>query len=306
MVDLSGVFPIMPTVFDVHGELDREGMLNVVDYLVRCGATGVVFPGLASEHDQLTRQERIATTQAIGEWLAGRATFIVGASAATPADAITYARAGAEAGAVAAMVLTPSALGSDVEALTGFYDALGRQAGLPIMLQNAPAPMGAGLSPSTVGELAMKVDVIRFVKEEAMPSGQRITALARYKTALDGVFGGAGARYVIDELRRGAKGTMPACEITEVHVAMLAAFESGDENHARQLFERTLPLLSMQAVFRWRLTKEVLRRRGLIRSAFVRAPGPELDPFDHRELGVLLERIADLLHIAPVVAEAAQ
>jgi 4-hydroxy-tetrahydrodipicolinate synthase len=109
------------------------------------------------------------------------------------------------------------------------------------------------------------------------------------------VFGGAGARYVIDELTRGAKGTMPACEISELHVAMFDRFLRGEERAARDLFERTLPLLNMQAIFRWRLTKEVLKRRGLIENTFVRAPGPELDRFDRVELDALLKRLADLL-----------
>ena len=61
------------------------------------------------------------------------------------------------------------------------------------------------------------------------------------------------------------------------------------------LFERTLPLLNMQAVFRWRLTKEVLRRRGLIESAYVRAPGPQLDRHDLAELDQLLAALEPLM-----------
>jgi 4-hydroxy-tetrahydrodipicolinate synthase len=152
------------------------------------------------------------------------------------------------------------------------------------------------LSLEKVAVLTREVDGIRYVKEEAPPSGQRITRLTELAgDSLLAVFGGAGARYVIDELTRGAKGTMPACEISELHVAMFDKFLGGDEQGARDLFERTLPLLNMQAIFRWRLTKEVLKRRGLIENTFVRAPGPELDRFDRVELDALLKRLADLL-----------
>jgi 4-hydroxy-tetrahydrodipicolinate synthase len=164
------------------------------------------------------------------------------------------------------------------------------------MVQNAPAPMGIGMPLDKVAELARKVDGIRYVKEEAQPSGQRITQLTELAgDSLDAVFGGAGARYVIDELARGAEGTMPACEITELHVSMLAQYRAGEEKRARDLFERTLPLLNMQAVFRWRLTKAVLQRRGLIESTHTRAPGPELDCYDRAELDALLSRLSDLL-----------
>ena len=141
-------------------------------------------------------------------------------------------------------------------------------------------------------ELARTVKGIRYVKEEAAPSGQRITQLGELAgDSLDAVFGGAGARFVIDELTRGSKGTMPASEITELHVEMHRSFVAGDVQHARDLFEQTLPLLNMQANFRWRLTKAVLQRRGLIESAFTRSAGPELDRYDVQELDALLARL---------------
>lgn len=119
---------------------------------------------------------------------------------------------------------------------------------------------------------------------------------------LDGVFGGAGGRYITDELACGAVGTMPAVEIADLHVRLMAAHRAGDWARVRWLFERTLPLLNMQAIYRWRL-KEVLRRRGLISSAFVRSPGPMLDAHDQRELDELLDGLADLLTPATAVAQ---
>ncbi len=303
MTGLSGVLPILPTIFDSRGQIDETGMRRVVDYIIAAGARGVVFPGLASEYDVLSRDERLHLTGLIGRWINGRVPFVVGASTPSPDDAVAYACAGAEAGAEVAMILTPKPFADDPAAMADFFRAAHRGSGIPIMLQNAPAPMGIGLSLDKVADLAKTVDGIVYVKEEAPPSGQRITRLTELAGAsLRAVFGGAGARYVIDELARGAEGTMPACEITELHVAMLARFHAGDEPGARDLFERTLPLLNMQAVFRWRVTKAVLQKRGLIDSTFTRAPGPELDRYDHAELDALLARLSDLLPLDRVSA----
>ncbi|MGH6884484.1 MAG: dihydrodipicolinate synthase family protein [Geminicoccales bacterium] len=296
MATLTGVLPILPTIFTGSGAIDEAGTRRVVEYIIATGARGIIFPGLASEYEALTREERLHMTRLIGEWIGARVPFIVGASAAATDDAVAFAAAGAEAGAAAAMILTPRVFADDPAGMRDFYRAVHSGSGIDIMLQNAPAPMGIGLSLEKVAELARAVDGIRYVKEEAPPSGQRITRLAQLAgESLLAVFGGAGARYVIDELSRGAKGTMPACEITELHVAMVDRFQRRDETGARDLFERTLPLLNMQAIFRWRLTKAVLRRRGMIESAFVRAPGPELDRYDRSELDALLTRLADLL-----------
>lgn len=293
---LAGVLPILPTIFTDGGGIDEPGMRRVLDYVVDSGASGVVFPGLASEYDMLAKDERLHLTARVGEWVGGRIGFVVGASAAATEDAAAYALAGARAGASAAMILTPHAMAGDLASMAAFFRDVHAGAGIDIMLQNAPAPMGIGLALDRVAQLARDVAGIRYVKEEAMPSGQRITELAGLAgDSLDAVFGGAGARYVIDELARGAKGTMPACEISELHVRMVDSWLAGREQAARDLFERTLPLLSMQAVFRWRLTKAVLMRRGLIESDHTRAPGPKLDRHDVAELDTLLARLGDLL-----------
>jgi 4-hydroxy-tetrahydrodipicolinate synthase len=303
MAILSGVLPILPSIFDASGAIDEAGTRRVLDYIVASGARGIVFPGLASEYDMLSRDERLHLTRLVGEWTAGRVPFVVGASAPAVDDAVAFAAAGAEAGAAAAMILTPKVFAEDPAGMRDFYRDVHSRSGIDIMLQNAPAPMGIGLPLEKVAELARAVEGIRYVKEEAPPSGQRITRLMELTgDSLLAVFGGVGARYLIDELTRGAQGTMPACEITELHVAMFERFRSGDERGARDLFERTLPLLSMQAIFRWRLTKAVLQRRGLVGSTFVRAPGPELDRYDHLELDALLARLADLIPLGGATA----
>lgn len=246
MSELRGVLPILPTIFTASGAVDEAGMRRVLDYIVAAGAQGVVFPGLASEYDMLTSDERLHLTARIGEWLGGRVPFVVGGSTGDTAEAIAYAEAGAKAGAVAAMILTPKTFAGDLDAMAGFFRAAHEGSGIAIMLQNAPAPMGIGLPLEQVATLAHTVEGIKFVKEEAPPSGQRIMRLTELAgDSLDAVFGGAGARHVIDELARGAHGTMPASEITELHVRMLADFAAGEQDKARDLFERTLPLLNM-------------------------------------------------------------
>jgi len=287
---LGGVFPVLPTVFTDSGDIDGDGMRSVVDYVVASGADGLVFPGLASEYDMLTLDEREEVIGLIGAAVAGRVRFVVGASSDEVGDSARLAAAGAAAGASAAMVMTPRALGPD--ALSSFYRDLGAQAGLPIMLQNAPTPMGLGLAADVVARIVAASDAIRWVKEENMPCGQRISALlASNVPHLEGVFGGAGGRYITDELARGAIGSMPAAETPEVHVALMRAHLAGDRAEVWRLYEALLPILMIQAVYRWRLTKEVLRRRGVIASAYTRAAGPEFDEIDQRELGTVLNRL---------------
>src|SRR6185312_5559603 len=117
MAGLSGVLPVLPTIFDSKGAIDEDGMRRVIEYIIGAGAHGIVYPGLASEYDRLSRDERLLTTRLVGERIGGRIPFVVGASAALPEDAIAYAAAGAKAGAVAAMILTPASFAKDIEAM---------------------------------------------------------------------------------------------------------------------------------------------------------------------------------------------
>lgn len=294
MPTITGAFPVLPTIFTTAGAVDLGGFRAVAEWAIACGVDGLVFPGLASEYDHLTVDERLDLATLTGEVARGRATFICGCGGQSDAESATMLSAAAKAGALAAMIVTPRRYEGDLDALAGFYRDLADVADIPIMLQNAPAPMGLGLSPEQVIAIAVAAPNIRYAKEENAPCGQRITALKR-DGALLGVFGGAGGRYITDELARGADGTMPAVEIADIHVALMAARAAGDWGRVRYLFERSLPLLNMQAIFRWRLTKEVLVRRGLIESAYVRAPGPILDRHDLNELGEILDGLDNLL-----------
>ena len=68
-----------------------------------------------------------------------------------------------------------------------------------------------------------------------------------------------------------------------------------DADRVRALFTRMLPILNVQAVFRWSLTKYVLKKRGLIAETRQRMPGPLLDEMDRADVDAFLLDIDDLL-----------
>lgn len=296
MKKLRGVFPVLPTPFTPDDAVDPAALTRLLEFVLAAGADGIVYPGMASEVETLSAAERRDMVEAVGKVLRGRAAFVVGASAADPLEAAARASEGAKAGASAAMIMAPAPCCADVAKHIAFYSSVAANCPIPIMLQNAPSPMGAGLKPEAVVEVALGVPAIRYVKEETLPCGQNVTRiLAAAGGKLDGVFGGAGARYLMDELARGASGTMPASELADIHAAIVRAHAKGDGVLARALYSRTLPLLLFQQTFRVRMTKEVLRARGLLDCTKARAAGPVLDAGDQVELAALIAEAADLL-----------
>ena len=293
---LGGTLPVLATPFTRADAVDLASLRRIADYAVAAGADGVVYPGVASEVDTLDREERADAFGAVCEAVSGRVPVIVGASATGAAEAARHVRTGEEGGAAAAMVMAPAAAGRDPGDLARFFSDVAGHSSLPLVLQNAPPPAGAGLPVEIIQAVVSAVPAIRYVKEETLPCGQRITALLNRASAdLEGVFGGAGGRYIVDELLRGARGTMPAVELTEAHAAVVRAHRRDDAATARRVYYRILPLLGFQAVFRMRMTKAVLKLRGLIETERVRAPLPELDEQDRRELETMLTEVRDLL-----------
>lgn len=88
---------------------------------------------------------------------------------------------------------------------------------------------------------------------------------------------------------------MPACEFTDVLVAIYERYRSGDEEGARALHRRFLPAVNLERQYQTALVKEVLVRRGVIRSAATRIPAAPIDAEDRHELDRVLSEIDDLL-----------
>jgi 4-hydroxy-tetrahydrodipicolinate synthase len=199
------------------------------------------------------------------------------------------------------MVQPPKSVGTDAPALIEFLGKVVEALpGVEIILQNAPAPRGSDLSPEAIVEIVRSLPQVTYVKEETLPAGPAIShIIAHAPSTLKGIIGGGGARYILDEYARGATAAMPALEIVEEHVAIDRALRAGRQDEARKIYVRTLPLLVLQAVYRMRLTKYVLARRGVIEGLGVRAPTPELDK------AAIADIDANLVELGLVAPEAA-
>lgn len=294
---LTGILPVLPTPFTKSGKIDAVAMAGITDFAIGAGVAGVVFPGFASEVDELSGPERNALLKVVVDRVGGRIPIVAGASASSAELVIDYAREALAEGVSTFMIQAPKSVGTGIEAVAAFYTTIaGALPGCEIVLQNAPAPRGSDLRPQTILDIVRDNPAITYVKEETLPSGLAISALIAGKPPhLKGVIGGGGARYFLDEYNRGACGAMPAVELADVHVAMDHAFRAGNIGRARELYMRTLPLLVIQANFRMAFTKHVLSRRGVLDNHVVRAKVPPMDAYDIAEIDAWLDASADLI-----------
>lgn len=296
-----GVFTIPVTPFDPGGEVDETSLRNEVDWCVRAGAHGIVAPVNAGEGPSLTDEERRRVTRIVTEATAGRVPVVIGVSGVSKQASAQYARWAREAGADSVIAMPPyGARLTDPESIFAFYGAVAEATdGLPVWIQNWSGPAGTAMSAPQVVHLLKEIPSVSYLKEETVGASQLMTAVLREAgDACRGIMGGIGGRYLLDEFRRGACGTMPACQATDVHVAIWNALDAGDPDGARRLFNRLLPLLNMEALFGVALYKEVLMRRGVIAHATLRGRTTSpLDDFDHQELDAILQDVSELFTV---------
>jgi 4-hydroxy-tetrahydrodipicolinate synthase len=296
-----GVYVIVCTPFDDYGNLDEESLRQEIQFCLAAGVHGIVAPANASEVWTLTDEERRRVVELVLAEVRGRIPVIVGVTAGSAHAATILAKEAEAAGASALMAAPPSGRVAPLATIYDYYRALSAAVPLPIFIQNCDPPGGVRLNAAFIGRLVNEIEHVDYIKEEIDPPGPAISAdIVACGGRLKGIMGGLIGRYVLDEYQRGTCGTMPACEVADINVQIWEALEAGDGAAARSLFSCLLPLLNYEASYRVAIYKEVLRRRGIIRTSYLRSTGGDsLDAQTHRELDLILSDLSPRLHLAP-------
>ena len=107
------------------------------------------------------------------------------------------------------------------------------------------------------------------------------------------LLGGLNGQFMIEEIQRGARGCMPAADMTSFYVQIWDLLAAGDVSSAWDCFTRILPLVrfELQPGLGVSAVKHNLVSRGVIESARVRHPTRALDTEGLKELAVLRDRV---------------
>lgn len=294
MTVLAGIYQILQTPFTEGGDIDWTSFARQIDYCIAGGVHGLVTPALASEFFTLSDSERKQVVEFAGEEIGGRAPYVVSVQGLNLQLALDFAEQACQHGATALMAMPPYLRKAPKPAVLEYYRQLA-DFDRPLIIQNAPAPIGTPLSPRELVELLAAERDISYIKEETVPILQHINQILELDAGnCQGVFGGANGIYLIDELKRGACGNMPAGGMVDVQVKIYNLYVEGKIEEAERIHFRLLPLLNYAMVYGVSLHKYVLWRRGVIGSPFARDPQKiSLNQDDIRAVESLWGRIAE-------------
>jgi 4-hydroxy-tetrahydrodipicolinate synthase len=275
---LSGVVPMLPTPFDIAGNILWSEFAPVIAYQLTNGVRGIAALGLGGEASRLTPAERRKVAERVLIDVPSGTPVVIGVSADETKTVCALARHAAEIGAAAVMVAPPNVHGASRAELWQHYLSVSDAAdGIDLMVQDAPAFLDVSLGAKFVSELAAARHNVRYAKSEAFPAAECTHELRDLLPESVGIFGGGSGLHLIDVLEAGAIGIIPGSEAPAQFVSIFNAYSVGDQAEARRQFARIQPLLVFETqsldIF-VASSKAMLKARGLISSDALRGPNP--------------------------------
>ena len=308
----KGVYIIAATPFTDEGAVDLQSVDSLTDFYLGCGVHGFTLLGMMGEAHKLTAEESMSVVNRVIGRAQGRQ-VIVGVSHAGLENVRRLSHEAMMAGAAGVMVAPPPGLKGD-EGLYNYYaqvfQALGPQ--IPGVYQDYPQTTGVYLPVNVFERLVDDFPQLVMLKHEDAPGLAKLTKVREGEKKPGrrrvSILVGNGGLYYPQEMRRGADGAMTGFAWPEMLVQVYELFAKGKAEEAEDLFDVYLPLVrhEVQPAIGLALRKEVLFRRGAIKSPKQRAPGSSLTTTDKSELDGMIARLERRLAAAGRLARAAE
>jgi 4-hydroxy-tetrahydrodipicolinate synthase len=222
---------------------------------------GFVWPQLASEWSTLSESERMQGAEALGSAAKKlRPALVLGVQAPTTETAVRYAKQAKQVGADAIISLPP-VNEKDPQAVVEYYKQVGQATDLPLFAQAV-----GNMSVDTLIDMYKAVPTFRYVKDEAGQPLFRIRELREKSSDQLKVFTGGHGKTMIDEMRRGFSGTMPAASFADLYATAWDMWQEGKQKESMEMFGRVAMLVNEVSVYGIESLKYILHLRGVFKT----------------------------------------
>jgi 4-hydroxy-2-oxoglutarate aldolase len=161
-ISLHGVFPPIPTPFDAQGDVDCGALSANLERWNAYGLAGYVVVGSNGEAVFLTEEEKRRVWETARQAIPADKLLIAGTGCESARQTIALTRLAADAGADAALVVTPHYYANMVslQALLDHYQAVADASPIPIILYTVPKFTHVDLDATTIARASMHPNIV--------------------------------------------------------------------------------------------------------------------------------------------------
>lgn len=159
------------------GKFDEAAFKNLVEFQIENGTSGIVPCGTTGESATLTHAEHLQVISSCVKAVRGRVPVVAGTGSNSTAEAIHLTKGAKEAGADAALLITPYYNKPPQEGLYLHFKAVSEAVDIPLIPYNCPGRTGVSISPVTLARLAEIPNVVAV--KDATGDTDWTTELAR-------------------------------------------------------------------------------------------------------------------------------
>jgi 4-hydroxy-tetrahydrodipicolinate synthase len=150
---LKGAITAIVTPFK-NGRLDEEAYRELIEFQIKGGIQGIVPCGTTGESPTLSHAEHKRVVETCIDQVKKRVVVIAGSGSNNTAEALELTKHAQQAGADAALMITPYYNKPTQEGLYQHYKTVASQTKIPIVVYNVPGRTSVNLLPETMARLA--------------------------------------------------------------------------------------------------------------------------------------------------------
>jgi len=174
---LKGTIVAMITPFNSEDEVDQAGMRENINYLIDRDVEGVLAAGTTGESATITHVEQRKMMDILVDEVSGRVKAVAGAGSNSSKESLSLVKYAENAGADAALVITPYYNKPQQHGLYEHYKMLTETTDIPIIVYNVPSRTGTDIDVATIGKVSQLDNVIGI--KEANPDLDKVSQIQK-------------------------------------------------------------------------------------------------------------------------------
>lgn len=186
-MEFKGLFTAIITPFDKKGGIDEEGLRNNIEFQLKNKVDGILPVGTTGESATLSEEEHKRVVEVAIDQVNRRALVLAGTGSNNTAEAVEYTKHAEDAGADAALMISPYYNKPTQEGVYQHYKKVAESVDIPIILYTVPSRTMVNIEPETTKRLSEIQNIVGIkdasgnlnqVSQEVMLCGDDFSVLS--------------------------------------------------------------------------------------------------------------------------------